>query len=109
LFACLVEVKACANSISGIDCADFLYHSNIPGFDDTIRIARSDVLTTDRELSVINSIQVTVECLDGKTCSHVPNGQGSVSRSTDEEISEWLEVETVDGISVRSILLPLFE
>ena len=93
------------NCVAGVDADDLLDHSDVPYLHDSIRVARSDILTTNGELCVIDCVQMAVECLHGKAGTHVPNGDTLICGTTDEEVREWLEVKTVDRVCVLTVLL----
>jgi len=77
--ASLVESAAVRNSVSSVHGGNLLHHADIPYFDDSVTVCRADVLTSNRELSVIDGVQVTVEGLHGEPSPHVPNGKSLVS------------------------------
>ena len=107
--ACLVELSAVGNRVAGVYVHDFLNHPDVPDLDHTIRICRGNILASDRELGVVDGVQVAVESLYCQTCAHVPNRDTLIGSATHEEIGEGLEVEAVHGVSVLSILLPHLE
>ena len=107
-FSRLVESTTVSCDITDIDSRDFLDHADVPDFHDTVRISRDDVLTTNTELGIINSVEMAVESLHSQACSHVPNGQSLVGWTTDEEVCERLESKAIDRVCVRAILLPQF-
>lgn len=84
-----------SNDITDIIGHDLLDHSNVPDLENTIRVARTDVLSANRELSVIDGVQMAVESLHSQACSHIPDGQGAISGATHEEVGEGLEVKAV--------------
>jgi hypothetical protein len=69
----LIDGNGECDGISAIDLHNLLNHSDIPGFEDTVGIARCNIMASDRELRVLYSIEVTVEGLNSETRSHVPN------------------------------------
>lgn len=52
----LVNGDGESNGVSTIDLHNLLYHSDVPSFENTIRIARSDVVASDGELSILDRI-----------------------------------------------------
>jgi hypothetical protein len=72
-FSCLIESAAVSCDIANIDGRDFLDHADVPDFYDTVGVSGGDVLTTNAELGIINSVEMTVESLHRQACSHVPN------------------------------------
>ena len=48
---------------------------------------------------------MTEERLHGQAGAHVPDRDGAVGATTDEEVCEGLEVETVNAVSVLAVLL----
>ena len=107
--ACLIELSAVCNRVAGVYVHDFLNHPDVPDLDHTIRICRGNILASDRELGVVDGVQVAVESLHCQTRAHVPNRDTLIGSPAHEEIGEGLEVEAVHGVSVLSILLPHLE
>ena len=66
-------------------------------------------MPADGELRILYGVEMPVESLDGQARSHVPNGQGAVRAPRDEKVRVGLEGEGVDGVCVRTVLLPLLE
>ena len=109
LLARLVEFDTVGDRVASVQIAHLLHHSDIPDLHDTIRVARTDVLTSDRESAVVDRVQVTEKSLHGQTRPHIPNGDRSVGATTDEEVGKWLEVEAIDAVSVLTVLLSHLE
>lgn len=105
LLACLVELATVGDRITGVKVDDLLHHPDVPDLDDTVRVTGADVLATDGECTVIYSVEMTEESLNGQTRAHVPDGDGAIGATTDEEVGEGLEVQTVNAISVLTVLL----
>jgi len=85
-----------SNRIASVKVANLLDHADIPHLEDTIRVARCNILTSNGEAAVIDCIEMTEECLDSQAGSHVPNRYTAVSGATNEEVSVRLEIQTVD-------------
>ena len=98
-----------SNRISCVKVGHLLHHTNIPYFHDTIRVARGDILAANREAAVINCVQMAEECLHGQARPHIPNRDTAIGGARNEEVSEGLEVETVDRICMLTILLSHLE
>ena len=105
----LVELGAVGNRVASVYVHDFLNHPDVPDLDHAIRICRGNILASDRELGVVDGVQVAVESLYCQTCAHVPNRDTLIGCPAHEEIGEGLEVEAVDGVSVLAVLLPHLE
>ena len=73
LLTCLIELANVCNCIACVNVDNLLHHTDVPNFDDTVRVTGRDVLSTDREATVIDRIQMTEECLDCEACTHIPN------------------------------------
>lgn len=52
---------------------------------------------------------MAIESLNGEASAHIPNGERTISRATNKEISERLESKTVNRIGMRAILLSSFD
>ena len=72
-FTSLVELNHVGNRIACVQIGNLLDLSDIPHLDDTVGVARGDVLAADGESAVIDRVQMSVESLYSKTCAHVPN------------------------------------
>ena len=72
-FTSLVEFAYMGDGISGVEIGNFLNLTNVPDFDDTIRVARADILPANRETAIIYGVKMTIEGLNGKPGAHVPN------------------------------------
>ena len=107
-FGGFVERQAVGNGISSIDRSKLLNHSDIPKLNDSVRVACRNISAINRKLTVINCIQMAVESLDGQTSSHIPDGCAPICGATYKEVSEKLEIHTVNWVGVRSKLLTHF-
>ena len=56
LLASFVKFTAVCYRIASVDIYHFLYHPDVPYFDDTIGVTRTDVLPSDGEGTVINCV-----------------------------------------------------
>jgi len=72
-FGIFIEGATVSDDITDVNSHDFLDHSNIPDLENTIRVTRTNILSTDRELSVINRVQMSIEGLYSKSSSHIPD------------------------------------
>jgi len=52
----LVNSDGECDGVSAIDLHNLLYHSDVPSFQDTVRVARCNIVSANRELSVLDSI-----------------------------------------------------
>jgi len=81
----------------------FLHHSDVPYFYNSIWVARADQGTTNGKIGIVDWVQMTVESLNGQSCSHIPNAYRFVAATWNKEISPGLEVNAVDWVCMSSI------
>ena len=72
--ACVsVESNALSYCVARVDLHYLLDHADVPGLEQTVGIARSNVVAAHREYCILNCIQMAVECLHSEPRTHVPN------------------------------------
>ena len=69
----LVKFANVSNRITSVKVADLLDHTDVPDFEDSIRVARCNILTSNGEATVIDCVEMTEECLNSQAGSHIPN------------------------------------
>ncbi len=104
--ACIaIESHALSNCIASVNLHDLLDHADVPGLEEAVGVARGDVVAADREDRVFDRVQVPVERLHSQPRPHVPDRERAVRRTRHKEVREWLEIQRVHRVRMRSILL----
>ena len=69
----LIEGNRVCDVLASVDGKHLLHHSDVPDLHNSVGVARRDVLASDRELSVVDRVQMTVEGLNSEASPHVPD------------------------------------
>ena len=79
-----------------------LDHSDIPDFVDTIAISRDNIFSISTELYSVDGIIMSVEGLDTKVGSNIPQRNGFITSSGNKHGGVWAPLDGVYTINVTS-------